>query len=171
MLMKILARIGAMGVAALLVAAVGVPAFAADEVTVGQFVQRLAVTKNLNATDARIASDSLRAVGVRLPADLDMNARLTESDVVAISRSAGLRVTSSNPEQAFTPEQVDAFFFALADEISVTGDPDDEIRTNTVRPYGEGNGNGWGPPFDPFTKGKGQAKGKAKGWRSPYEPE
>ena len=51
------------------------------------------------------------------------------------------------------------------------GDPDDEASTRTVRPYGDGLGNGWGPPFDPFTKGKGQAKGKAKGWRSPHEPE
>ena len=169
--MKILARIGAMGVAALLVVAVAAPAFAANETTVGQFVQRLAITKNLNASDARIAEDSLRSVGIRLPSNLDMNARLTEADVVAISRAAGLRVTSSNPDQSFTNEQVDTFFFALADEIAVTGDPDDEASTRTVRPYGEGNGNGWGPPFDPFTKGKGKAKGKGKGWRSPHDPE
>ena len=170
--MKTLARIAAVGVAALLVVSVAAPTFAANEMTIGQFLQRLAVTKNLNATDARMASDSLRAAGIRVPTNLDMGARLTEADVVAISRAAGLSVTSSNPTQAFTTEQVDAFFFALADEISVTGAPDDdEITGNTVRPYGEGNGNGWGPPFDPFTKGKGQAKGKAKGWRSQHEPE
>ena len=168
--MKSLARIGAVAVAALLVATVAVPAFAATDVTVGQFVQRMAASKNLNATDAQIAADSLRSAGVRLPANLEMRDPLREVDVVEISKAAGLRVSTSNPDKVFTGAQVDSFFFAFADEI-VTGDPDDDVRTSTVRPYGEGNGKGWGPAFDPFTKGKGQAKGKAKGWRSPTEPE
>jgi hypothetical protein len=169
MLMKSLVRASATVAAALLVVALATPAVAANDVTVGQFVQRMAMAKNLNSTDAMIAADSLQAVGIRLPEDLKMTARLTEADVVEISRAAGLRVTSSNPDKLFTSDQVDSFFFAFSDEIGVTGDPGDEAFT--VRPYGEGNGNGWGPPFDPFTKGKGQAKGKAKGWRSPWEPE
>ena len=169
--MKSLTRVSATVAAALLVVALAAPAVAANDVTVGQFVQRMAMVKNLNSTDAMIAADSLRAVGVRLPADLKMDARLTEADVVNISRAAVLRVTSSNPDKVFTSGQVDSFFFAFSDEIGVNGDPDDENYGNTVRPYGEGYGNGWGPPFDPFTKGKGQAKGKAKGWRSAWEPE
>ena len=169
--MKSLVRASATVAAALLVVALAAPAVAANDVTVGQFVQRMAMAKNLNSTDAMIAADSLRVVGVRLPADLKMDARLTEADVVNISRAAGLRVTSSNPDKAFTSSQVDSFFFAFADEIDVNGDPGDMIRGNTVRPYGDGIGNGWGPPFDPFTKGKGKAKGKGKGWHSPWEPE
>ena len=169
--MKSLVRASATVAAALLVVALAAPAVAAEEVTVGQFVQRMASAKNLNSTDALIAADSLRAVGIRLPADLKMGARLTEADVVRISRVAGLRVTSSNPEKVFSSEQVDSFFFAFSSEIGLSSDPRERIGTDTVRPYGEGYGNGWGPPFDPFTKGKGQAKGKAKGWRSPWEPE
>jgi hypothetical protein len=167
MLMKSLIRWGVTAVAALLVVATAAPALAANDVTVGEFVQRLAMVKNLNATDARIAVDSLEAVGVRLPAELKLSARLTEGDVVTISRAVGLRVTSSHPERQFTGDQVDSYFAAFSDEF----DGDEGAGTYTEYPYGTGKGKGWGPPFDPFTKGKGQAKGKAKGWRSPTEPE
>jgi hypothetical protein len=164
MLMKSLIRCGAAVVAVALV--VTAPAFAAN-ITVGEFVQKVAIVKNLDATDARVASDSLLAAGVRLPADLDLNAQLTESHVVAISRAVGLRLTSSNPDKVFESDQVDSYFVAFASEIGdpmavASGDDDDDDS-------------GWpsenGPPFDPWTKGKGWHKGWGKGHQSPCEPE
>lgn len=164
--MRNLIRFGAMAVAVLMVAAAVAPALASSEVTVGRFVQELARHKNLNATDVQIAVDSLRSVGIRLPEGLRLNARLTEGDVVSISRAAGLRVTTSNPNAPFNDEQVQSFLIALNDEMADSG-----ATVDTVRPFGEGNGNGWGPQFDPFSKGKGKHKGHAKGWQSPTEPE
>ena len=57
--MKSLIRCGATAVAVALVVAVAAPAFAAN-ITVGEFVQRVAIVKSLDATDARVATDSLR---------------------------------------------------------------------------------------------------------------
>jgi hypothetical protein len=165
--MRNLIRLGAMAVAALMVVAMVAPALAASEVTIGRFVQELALHRNLNAIDVPTAVDSLRTVGVRLPSDLDMSARLTEGVVVSVSRAIGLRVTTSNPNTPFDENQVESFFFALGDQMA----DDSEIITNTINPYGTGNGKGNGPAFDPFTKGKGKHKGKAKGWQSPTEPE
>ena len=163
--MKSLIRCGATAVAVALAVAVAAPAFAAN-VTVGEFVQRVAIVKNLDATDGLVASESLRATGVRLPADLDLNAQLTESHVVAISRAVGLRLTSSNPDRVFESDQVDSFFVAFGSELV------DPITTADD----EGNDDsGWpsenGPPFDPWTKGKGHHKGWGKGHQSPAEPE
>ena len=144
-----------LAIAVLLTVAVA-PALAAD-VTIGQFVQELARAKKLNATDARTAVDSLRTVGVRLPADMRLSARLTEADVVQISRAAGLLVSTANPEEPFDQDQMDQFFVVFGAELEVTppGDP--------VRPHD--------PDFDPFTKGKGNHYGHYKGGRTPSEPE
>ena len=165
--MRNLIRLGAMAVAALMVVATVAPALAASEVTVGRFVQELALHKNLDAIDVPTAVDSLRSAGVRLPANLNMDERLTEGAVVNISRTVGLRVTTSNPKTPFDENQVASFFLAVSEEIH----DDTEIVTFTDRPYGTGIGQGNGPPFDPFTKGKGKHKGKAKGWQSATEPE
>jgi hypothetical protein len=143
---------------AVLVAAIATPAIAAGEATVGQFVQEMARAKNLNATDARIAVDSLRAVGVRLPDDLKLSDRLTEGTVVRIARAAGLPVNTSNPDAVFDLDQVDRFFDVFDAELGA-GPVDDE----TVTPHT--------PWFDPFTKGKGKHKGWGKGHRTPSEPE
>ena len=155
--MKSLIRCGATAVAVVLAVAVAAPALAAN-ISVGEFVQRVAIVKNLDAADGLVASDSLRATGVRLPADLDLNAQLTESYVVAISRAVGLRLTSSDPDRVFESDQVDSFFVAFSSELA---DP-----TAVVAPDA-----GQGPPFDPWTKGKGQHKGWGKGHTSPDEPE
>jgi len=168
MLMKSLIRCGATAVAVALVMAVAAPVFAAN-ITVGEFVQRLAIVKSLDAADARVATDSLRTAGVRLPADLDLNAQLTESHVVAISRAVGLRLTSSNPDRVFESEQVDSYFVAFGSELvdpTVTGDGIDDWDGNGDWPDVPG-----GPPFDPWTKGKGWHKGWGKGHQSPTEPE
>jgi hypothetical protein len=158
---------GAIAVAALMVVATVAPALAASEVTVGRFVQELALHKNLEAADLPTAVESLRSAGITLPANLDMDEALTEGDVASISQAIGLRVTTSNPNTKFDASQVASFFFAVSEQIKGDG----EIATYTDRPYGTGLGQGNGPPFDPFTKGKGKHKGKAKGWQSAEEPE
>ena len=141
---------------AVLLAAVTAPALAAD-VTTGQFVQELARAKKLNATDPQIAVESLRTVGVRLPADLNLSQRLTEAEVVRISRSAGLLVSTTNPEAPFEEEQMDRFFVVFGAELE--GTPGDPI----VEPLE--------PDFDPWEKGKGNHYGHYKGGRTPSEPE
>ena len=159
--MKNVNRIGALVLAALLVAA---PVFAA-EMTVGGFVVQLAKAKNLNATDARIASDALAGIGIVLPGDLKLSARLTEGDVTRISRVAGINVTTANPTAPFTTEQVERFFdtFSLELEPGLGGGGGGA----TTRSHDQGN-----QTFDPYAKGKGGAKGKKKGHDfSPEEPE
>ena len=161
-------KIGVLGASALLLAALAIPALAASEVTVGRFIQELAKTKNLNATDAGTAADSLRAVGVRLPADLDLRKQLTQGDVTEISRHVGLRVTTTEPGSAFSEDQLDRFFLSFGSELGGEGDcavPGGDCE-NPGQGSGPGNGQG-GPPFDPFTKAKGKGRGKAKFTRSP----
>jgi hypothetical protein len=143
--------------AAVLLAAIAAPALAAD-VTIGKFVQELAQVKKLNATDARIAADSLATVGVRLPTDLRFSERLTEADVVRISRAAGLSVSTTNPEAPFDEDQMDQFFIIFGSELEVTQPGDPIVEPNA-------------PDFDPWTKGKGNHYGHYKGGRTPSEPE
>ncbi|HXV75678.1 MAG TPA: hypothetical protein VD788_05105, partial [Candidatus Polarisedimenticolaceae bacterium] len=147
----------------------------AGETTVGRFVEELAKVKNLNATDPAIAADSLRAVGVRLDRGLDLNKRLTESDVAEISRAAGLLVTTSNPDAFFDSGKVDRFFQAFQTELALGAsttacDPATEDCSNPGQGSGPGNGES-GPPFDPFSKGRGNPRGKGKGDRTPTDPE
>jgi hypothetical protein len=73
-------------------------ATAGDDVTVGRLVQEIARVLELDATDARVARESLSRAGLSLPADLDLNAALTEAEVVRVSRAAGLKLTTSRPE-------------------------------------------------------------------------
>jgi len=153
-------RVAAMAVAVIMLAAVAAPALA-SEATVGRFVQELAKVKNLNATDPAIAADSLRAVGVRLPSGLQYTKRLTEADVAEISRSAGLLVTTSNPDAYFGEEKVDRFFQAFSVELTQSA-ASGEINTTTDTAS---------QPFDPFTKGKSNGNGKGKGGRTPTDPE
>ena len=154
-------RLGALFVAALLVMA-AVPAFAASDATVGEFVIKLAKSRNLAATDARIAVDSLRGVGVRVPADLNYSARLTEGDVTRLSRSFGLNVTTTTPDNSFTSVQVDAFFATFGEDLGARLADDRNTRSNENS----------GPPFNPYAKGKGGDKGMKKGHDfTPTEPE
>jgi len=143
--------------------ALTLPATASDETNVGSLVQRLAQAKNVDATDARIAVDSLRDVGVELPADLDLAARLTEGEVARISRSIGLNVSTNRPEALFSKNQLDRFFESFQVELALRSDTP---AGGGLRPNAEGRS------FDPFTKGKGGMKGKKKGHGSaPTEPE
>ncbi|HKQ60151.1 MAG TPA: hypothetical protein VJS92_02630 [Candidatus Polarisedimenticolaceae bacterium] len=143
------------------VAALALPAFAAESATVGSFVRQLAVAKGLNANDARTAMDSLAARGVRLPADLDLSAPLTERVVEKIARAAGINVTTSNPDAAFSQDQVNRFLQSFGSELALNPGRGAGFTTNDDSEDG--------PPFDPKSKGKG--KGKKKGQETPTEPE
>jgi hypothetical protein len=146
------------------VLALALPTFAASDITVGSFVQKLAQSKNLNATDARIAADSLRAVGVRVPTDLRLTAPLTEGDVARIARAAGLNVSTNRPEANFTGDQVNQFISTFGADLALVGSGDSVSAQN----HEDGNG----PVFNPYSKGKGGSKGKKKGHDfTPTEPE
>jgi len=146
------------------VLALALPTFAASDITVGSFVQKLAQSKNLNATDARIAADSLRAVGVRVPSDLRLTAPLTEGDVARIARAAGLNVSTNRPEADFTGDQVNQFISTFGTELALVGGGDSVSTQN----HEDGNG----PAFNPYSKGKGGSKGKKKGHDfTPTDPE
>ncbi|NIM02007.1 MAG: hypothetical protein GTN89_14595 [Acidobacteria bacterium] len=165
--MAIIKRIGTIAAAAALCLGLVTPAMAASDITVGEFVQRLAVAKGLAGTDVTVASNSLRGIGVRLPSGLDYGSHLTEGTVAEISRAVGLTVRTSNPENAFTAQQTETFFVSFGDDLAGDGG----MRSHTNPGGGSGPGNGEsGPPFDPFTKGK-HGKGKGKGVFTPTEPE
>ena len=161
-------RFATVAVAAALSLALVAPAMAASDITVGDFVLRLAKVKGVGSTDARVAGDALRGVGIRLPGNINYANRLTEGDVAEISRAAGFNVHTSNPDNAFTGQQSEAFFISFGDKL---GGDDNSIKsdTNPGQGSGPGTGNG-GPPFDPFTKGK-HGKGKGKGVFTPTDPE
>ena len=143
------------GIVATLVAlTLCVPAMAANTVTVGDFVMELARVKGYTASNVAQAKASIESTGVTLPV-ADFDRVLTQGDVVAIGNAAGLNLSSSTPEAAFTGDQVDAFLVSLAPELGAT---DGDNATD-----GAYNDNG----ADPRTKGKGKKKGL---FRSPSEP-
>ena len=159
-------RLGLAAGALALAAIVSMPTMAADT-TIGGFLQEVAKVKNLNAIDARVAADSLTAVGVLLPEGLKLCDRLTEGAVVQIARAAGLNLSTSRPDSAFTDVQVDRFLVAFEGELR---DSDFvAIRRDCTDPSEGCNGNDIG--FDPFSKGKGKHNGHGKGHRSPTDPD
>lgn len=147
----------------LTVLAFALPVLASDEMTVGNFVQRLARSKNLKAADARIAVDSLHEAGIRLPSDLALSTRLTEGDVARIARALGLAVSTNRPDAGFSSEQVDLFFASFRVELTLAVDGGAGHSARGSRD---------GSPFNPYMKGKGGSKGKKKGHDfRPSEPE
>ena len=160
--MAIIKRIGPIAAAAALFLAFVTPAMAASDITVGDFVQRLAAAKGLAGTEARVAVDALRGIGVRVPADLNYSKKLTEGDVTILARSFGLNVTTTNPDNLFTTDQVDRFFATFGGDIGFTligGSDSTKGHTGL-------------PGFDPYSKGKGGSKGLKKGHDfTPTEPE
>jgi len=161
--MKTTKALGALGLACMMLL-VAAPTRADSTTDVGDFIVALAKAKNLNSADPRVAQDSLAAVGVRIPADLDLDKRLTEGDVASLARLAGLRVNTSRPDAAFTEMQLGRFFDSFGGELGANTRGD-----NPGNGSGPGNGNG-GPPFDPFAKGQGKKKGKAKQPQTETEP-
>ncbi len=171
-------RLGTVAIAVVLAVAVAVPAVA-SEITVGQFVQQLARAKNLNATDAKIAADSLAATGVKLPAGLNYGSVLTEGDVTSIARSAGLNVRTTNPDAVFDSTKADRFFSSFDGELRAESKGSSSLRMRRTKDHNQGNG---GDEVDhcadrPGNNGNGKGcgfgrgKGKGKGDITPSEPD
>lgn len=156
--MRNLMRLGAVAIAVIVLAALPVNA---GELTVGQFVQQLARAKNLNATDASVASDALAGVGIILPSTLSYSTLLTEGDVAQIARVAGLNVRTANPMATFDSDKADRFFTSFSSELR-TGDK--TYREKQYRKKGAGEG-------EDEDDGSGKGKGKGKNDRTPTEPD
>ncbi len=159
--MRNLKRLGAVAIAIALLAAV--PTMAAD-MTVGQFVQQLARAKNLDATDGQTAADALGASGMRLPSGLNLDAPLTEGDVAAIARTAGLNVRTANPDARFDAAKSARFFSSFSGELKAANG---DFRSRQFRTKGGGDESD-GEDEDP---GDGKGKGKGKNDRTPTEPD
>ena len=144
----------AWGAAVLVAFAVFTPVAADSRVTVGDFVMELARVKGFTPSSAVDARASVVSAGIAIPV-VDLDRTLTQADVVAIGNAAGLELTSSTPEAAFTGDEVSAFLVSFAPELGAT---DGDNATD-----GAYNDNG----ADPRTKGKGKKKGL---FRSPSGP-
>ena len=133
--MRNLKRLGGIAIAVALAVVLAGPAVASD-ITVGQFIQKIARAKGLNASDARIAADSLAAVGISVPSSLRMGSTLTEGDVAAIARAAGLNVRTASPDAAFGSAKADRFVNSFSGDLrSSKGD-------SRERRYRKGHNNG-----------------------------
>jgi hypothetical protein len=140
----------------------GAYANAANNPTVGDFLTAYAKALNIelpaNATSETIVA-TLRASGVKLDATVDSAKSLTQGDVVRIGKANGLRLSSSNPEDAFTSVEMGQFFASYGAVLAGTnGDTRVAASDN--------------PPGDPASHAN-TDKGKKKGrpFQSPTEPE
>jgi hypothetical protein len=149
MFMKIARRFGVVAAVFILMVAV---AAAGANLTVGDFVVKIAKAKQLDAPNAGAAVSSLRAAGFNMPA-LDLNKPLTEGTVVQISKSFGISVSTTRPDAQFDTAQVDSYFAAFGTQLNTT-------------PGGGTDTTAGGNGADPLTKGK----GKKKGLRTPSDP-
>ncbi len=174
--------------AAIAIVAVAVVAFVApavaDPVTVGQFVQELARAKKLAATDPQTAAASLAAVGVKLPAGLDMTRSLTEGDVARIARATGLNVKATNETASFDDRQLDRFLTSFSSQLAQSAEgitvrsPGDCVLDAfgvCAQPGADCLKNGkpgfCQPTTDSCTCNTGKAKGKRKQVVTAGEPE
>jgi len=120
------------------------PAFTVEDITVGDFIQRLANSLGYHDTGIISATDALKANGIHISPDLDFKSLLTEQDVVTLARAAGLNVITSHPDRLFNKNQLERFFQAFAIELA-------GINQNYPINF----------PVNRFTKGKGKGKGKS----------
>ena len=158
--MRNLKRLSGIAIAVALAVVLAGPA-AASDITVGQFIQKIASAKHLSAGDARIAADSLSAAGISIPRNLRFDAPLTEGDVAAIARSAGINVRTASPDAAFGSAKADRFVSSFSGALRTSNGDSREAR------YRKGNG-GYGEGEDEDGQGKG--KGKGKNGRTPVDP-
>jgi acyl-CoA synthetase (NDP forming) len=125
-----------------------------DSATVGWLLKEIASARGLSAPTEAGSAETLKAAGIAVPS-LDPAKQLTERDVVAIGQSLGIDVTTRTPDAPFTKSRGRAFLSAFRDEIAGAGDCHDVTR-------GDFPGNGNGPPFDPFSKGKKKGHNKSE---------
>jgi hypothetical protein len=145
-------RLSKFGVVAGVIAAFAAVSVMAAEVTVGQFLVQIAKVKNVGAVDGESAVRGLQASGVNL-SGLDLNKNLTEGDVARIASAVGVKVTTSQPQAAFSQRQADSFVRTFGTDLGSGGAADGPSTQGTTRP-------------DP-QPGKGKSKGHTK---SPSEP-
>ena len=140
-----------------------------DSATVGWLLREVATARGLSAPTEAGAAEALKAAGIAVPS-LDPAKQLTDRDVVAIGKSLGINTTTRTPDAPFTKSRGRAFLTVFQNEIRGVGEDHNVTR--------DGDENGDGPPFDPFSKGKGKgppfdpfSKGKKKGHnKSPSDP-
>lgn len=128
---------------------------ATEPVSGGWLVSRLAAARGLDASSPESASAALARAGVRIPEDVRLDRTLTESDVVRIASSFGVRLTTQRPAAAFTRAQAEAFLTALGSDLA--GD----------RGPAAGTHDSGGVPNPNSDNGKGKKKGHN---RSASEP-
>ena len=153
--MKLSKHVGILAAAVVILAAFA-PAALAENVTVGDFLARIASAKELSAADGASAERSLRSAGYNIPS-LDLNAALTEGMVVQISNSFGVNVRTSNPTGPFSLVQVNSYMNAFGSTFGAKpGEKPDPVAKGDK------------PKTDPLTKGNGKKLGLKK--RSPSDP-
>lgn len=105
------------------------------------------------------ALSALRAMGVVGADPVNLTGRLTEGDVVRISRKH-LKVTTTAPERAFSSAQVKEFFDVFGGEIRQISRGDDRgALSRGVSRAAAGVVERPPQAADPATKGKGKHKG------------
>ena len=107
------------------------------------------------------AADSLAAVGISVPQNLRLGATLTEGDVAAIARSAGINVRTASPSAAFGSAKADRFVSSFGGELRTANGDGREARYRKSSGYGEG---------EDENPGSGKGKGKGKNDRTPTDP-
>ena len=150
-----------LGLVCVLLIAGGINTSASELPTVGSFMQKLAQLNGLDASTPAGAERSLRAAGYRIPADLDLSLTLNEGRVASISRAMGLAVTTRRPSASFTSSQLDELLAYFGPQLSGSGEDNrsSDDGTGDVGGPPPEHSNGNGPPFNPWTKGKGKGKG------------
>lgn len=135
----------------------------ADTPSVGEFLVQYAQTMRLagESATADVALAALLAAGAVADRTFELKAPLSEGDVVRITSSMNLGISTEKPDQPFTKAQVLTFFtiFAPVLQNGHIGDP------NNLLLLGVGSGcppacnthNGKGA--DPRTRGKGRKEG------------
>jgi len=98
-------------------------------VTVGQFIDRLATTRDVT---------SLK---------FDRNLVLTEGLMVTISTAIGINVTTQTPDKAVTEKQADTYFSAF--NYQLRAKPGTPIPPPNPPPPGRGRGRHHRSPSDP----------------------
>ena len=133
-------------------ASLAMPVYAGGaSLTVGDFIHRVALARQLPAMDGADAERLLRDSGADLPT-LRLAVQLTEGDVVAISRSLGFLVSTSRPDEPFEDGSVKLFLDLMATQAPA---PDRSTASGEPGPYPRPNDQA----ADPRTKGRGKKKG------------
>jgi hypothetical protein len=138
--------------------------------TVGDFVLKYAGALGLAGQNSKAeeARGALRKAGIIGSEPLDLNAPLTEGDVVRLS-SSQLRVTTESPERLFTHKKVAEFFDVFGSDLKQFA------RRGSQASASSSSGSMPVPSGDdvfaikdvPGNGGKGKGKGKGQ---SPHEP-